>query len=70
MFKNQLYYQEMIFMRFIHLIVILITSLCKVIIIVEHLFMWFIHALGGGRAILVLFVHCIIYFALEVMSCI
>jgi hypothetical protein len=48
MFKTLLYYQELNFMRFIHLIIILITSLSMLIIIVEHLFMWFIHALGGG----------------------
>jgi hypothetical protein len=41
-------------MMFIHLIIILINSLSMPIIIVEHLFMWFIHVLGGGKAILLL----------------
>jgi hypothetical protein len=49
------------------------NSLHMLIIIVEHLLMWFIHVLGGGKVILLLFalghVHCIIHFALEVMSC-
>jgi hypothetical protein len=42
------------------------------IIVVGHLFMWFIHVLGRGKAILLIFatchVHCIIHFALEVTS--
>jgi hypothetical protein len=49
------------------------NSLHMLIIVVGQLFMWFIHVLGGGKAILLLFttchVHCIIHFALEVMSC-
>jgi hypothetical protein len=49
------------------------NSLHTLIIVVRHLFMSFIHVLGGGKAILLLFaayhVHCIIHFALEVMSC-
>jgi hypothetical protein len=53
--------------------VTMFRSLHMVIIIVGHLFMWFSHVLGGGKAILLLFAtchaHCIIHFALEVMSC-
>jgi hypothetical protein len=49
------------------------NSLHMIIIVVGHLFMWFIHVLGGGKAILLLFatrhVHCIIHVALEVISC-
>jgi hypothetical protein len=41
-------------MMFIHLIIILINFLSMLIIIVEHLFVWFIHVLGGGKATLLL----------------
>jgi hypothetical protein len=44
-------------MMFIHLIIIFINSLSMLIIIVEHLFVWFIHVLGGGKATLLLFQH-------------
>jgi hypothetical protein len=44
-------------MVFIHLIIILINSLSMLIIIVEHLFVWFIHVLGGGKATLLLLQH-------------
>jgi hypothetical protein len=44
-------------MLFIHLIIILINSLSMLIIIVEHLFVWFIHVLGGGKATLLLLQH-------------
>jgi hypothetical protein len=44
-------------MMFIHLIIILINSLSMLIIIVEHLFVWFIHVLGGGKATLLLLQH-------------
>jgi hypothetical protein len=44
-------------MIFIHLIIILINSLSMLIIIVEHLFVWFIHVLGGGKATLLLLQH-------------
>jgi hypothetical protein len=53
--------------------VTMFNFLHMLIIVVGHLFMWFIHVLGGGKAILLLFathhVHCIIHFALEVMLC-
>jgi hypothetical protein len=49
------------------------NSLHMLIIVVGHLFMCFIHVLGGGKAILPLFatchVHSLIHFALEAMSC-
>jgi hypothetical protein len=52
--------------------VTMFNSLHILIVVFGHLFMWFIHVLGG-KAILHLFatrhVHCIIHFALEVMSC-
>jgi hypothetical protein len=41
----------------IHLIIILINSLSMLIIIVEHLFVWFIHVLRGGKATLLLLQH-------------
>jgi hypothetical protein len=44
-------------MLFIHLIIILINSLSMLIIIVEHLFVRFIHVLGGGKATLLLLQH-------------
>jgi hypothetical protein len=44
-------------MIFIHLIIILINSLSMLIIIVEHLFVRFIHVLGGGKATLLLLQH-------------
>jgi hypothetical protein len=44
-------------MMIIHLIIILINSLSVLIIIVEHLFVWFIHVLGGGKATLLLLQH-------------
>jgi hypothetical protein len=44
-------------MLFIHLIIILINSLSMLIINVEHLFVWFIHVLGGGKATLLLLQH-------------
>jgi hypothetical protein len=44
-------------MMFIHLIIILINSLSMLIIIVEHLFVWFIHVIGGGKATLLLLQH-------------
>jgi hypothetical protein len=44
-------------MVFIHLIIILINSLSMLIIIVEHLFMWFIHVLEGGKTTLFLLQH-------------
>jgi hypothetical protein len=44
-------------MMFIHLIIILINSLSMLIIIVKHLFVWFIHVLGGGKATLLLLQH-------------
>jgi hypothetical protein len=42
-----------------------------IIIIVEHLFMWFIHVLGGGKAILLLLWHamCIASFILHWKLC-
>jgi hypothetical protein len=44
-------------MVFIHLIIILINSLSMLIIIAEHLFVWFILVLGGGKATLLLLQH-------------
>jgi hypothetical protein len=44
-------------MVFIHLIIILINSLSMLIIVVEHLFVWFIYVLGGGKATLLLLQH-------------
>jgi hypothetical protein len=44
-------------MMLIHLIIILINSLSMLIIIVEHLFVWFIHVLGGDKATLLLLQH-------------
>jgi hypothetical protein len=44
-------------MVFIHLIIILINSLSMLIIIVEHLFVRFIHVLGGGKATMLLLQH-------------
>jgi hypothetical protein len=44
-------------MVFINLIIIFINSLSMLIIIVEHLFLWFIHVLGGGKATLLLLQH-------------
>jgi hypothetical protein len=44
-------------MMFIQLIIILINSLSMLIIIIEHLFVWFIHVLGGGKATLLLLQH-------------
>jgi hypothetical protein len=70
-FKNLLYYQELKFMMLIHLIIILINSLSMLIIIVEHLFVWFIHVLGGGKATLLLLQHamCIASFILHWKLC-
>jgi hypothetical protein len=58
-------------MVFIHLIIILINSLSMFIIIVEHLFVWFIHILGGGKATLLLLQHvmCIASFILHCKLC-
>jgi hypothetical protein len=47
------------FMMFIYLIIIWINSLYMLIIIVEHLFVWFIHVLGGGKATLLLLQYVI-----------
>jgi hypothetical protein len=57
-------------MMFIHLIIILINYLSMLIIIVEHLFMWFIHVLGG-KATLLLLQHdmCIASFILHWKLC-
>jgi hypothetical protein len=44
-------------MIFIHLIIILINFLSMLIIIVEHLFVWFIHVLRGSKATLLLLQH-------------
>jgi hypothetical protein len=44
-------------MVFIHLIIILINSLAMLIIIVEQLFVRFIHVLGGSKATLLLLQH-------------
>jgi hypothetical protein len=43
-------------MILIHLIITLINSLSMLIIIVEHLLVWFTHVLGGGKPTLLLFV--------------
>jgi hypothetical protein len=58
-------------MMFIHLIIILINSLSLLIIIVEHLFVWFIHVLGGGKATSLLLQHvmCIASFILHWKLC-
>jgi hypothetical protein len=57
-------------MMFIHLIIILINSI-SMLIIVEHLFVWFIHNLGGGKATLLLLQHamCIASFILHWKLC-
>jgi hypothetical protein len=47
------------------------NSLHMLIIVLGHLFMWFIHVLGGGKAILLLFVTsmCIAPFILHWKLC-
>jgi hypothetical protein len=44
-------------MMFIHLTLVLTNSLSMLIVVVEHLFMCFIHVHGGGKAILLLLQH-------------
>jgi hypothetical protein len=58
-------------MMLIHLIIILTNSLSMLIIIVEHLFVWFIHVLGAGKATLLLLQHamCITSFILHWKLC-